>query len=262
EHLSELAIRLKRSLYAFIIAFGLISALPNPFQPFGGKAALFGYNFLVVDLLDRAEITYAKGYQVFAPSVTTPISVFLNLSLVLALVISLPFVFNQIYGFIAPGLYQREKRAVRKYIVPFSLLFTVGGLFGLLVIFPIVMRILLDFYHPFGLADLISLGDFVNLLLLIPFVTGLAFTFPVYILPLVELNVLSAEQLSKSRKWVYAGVALGVSIANPDPTDISSLPIVIPILILFEITVFVAKRIEKNKLKKARLAGADKVEQE
>ncbi|MDG6904804.1 MAG: preprotein translocase subunit TatC [Nitrososphaerota archaeon] len=249
EHLAELATRLKRSLYAFIIAFVAVTSLPNPLHPFGGQQALFGYNFLIISLIDRAEV-YAGGFQLFSSSVTTPISVFLNVALALALIVSMPVIFNQIYGFVAPGLYARERRAVRKYVLPFSILLTMGGVFGLLVIFPIVMHILLEFYKPLHLADLLSLGDFVNLLLLIPLVTGLAFTFPVYLIPLVELNVISAKQLSGARKWVYVGVALGVSLANPDPTDISSIPIVIPILVLYELTILIAKRVEKNRLKK------------
>lgn len=249
EHLVELSGRLRKSLYAFIIAFAVVSALPNPYHPFGGPGALFGYDFLVISLLRTAELSYAQNFQFVATTVTAPISVFLNISLVLALVFSMPVIFSQIYGFIAPGLYQRERRAVRKYIIPFSVLFGIGGVFGLAVVFPIVMRILLSFYGPFDLASLVSLNDFVNLLLLVPVVTGLAFTFPVYLIPLVELKVINVQQLSSSRKWVYVGVALIVGLVNPDPTFLSSIPIIIPIYILFEITVFIAKRIEKNRAK-------------
>ena len=101
------------------------------------------------------------------------------------------------------------------------------------------------------MENLVSLSDFVNLLLLIPVMTGLAFTFPVFLVPLVEFKVLTAKQLSSARKWVYIGVALTVSIANPDPTDLSSLPIIIPIFILYEITILISKRIEKNRAKTA-----------
>lgn len=253
QHLQELAVRLKRCLYAFIIALIAISSLPNPFHPFGGPQALFGYDFLLIALVDRAEDFYAKGYNLISTTVISPVSVFINLSLVLAVLISLPYIFYQIYGFITPGLYQREKRVVRKYLLPFSILLVIGGFFGLFVIFPVVMRILLDFYAPLNVAKLLPLEDFINLLMIITAMVAVGFTFPVFIVPFVELKVLSAKQLSSARKWVYVGVALSVSIANPDPTDISSIPIVVPILVLYEITIFVAKRIEKNRLKKAQL---------
>ena len=125
-----------------------------------------------------------------------------------------------------------------------------------MVVFPIVMHILLSFFAPFNLASLLPLNDFINLLLLVPVVTGLAFTFPVYIIPLVELKVIDVKQLSGARKWVYVGVALIVGLVNPDPTFISSIPIIIPIYILFEITVFIAKRIES---KRAKAAGGAEV---
>ncbi len=258
DHLNELATRLKRALLAFIVAFVVVSSVPYPLHPFGGPNSLFGYNFLVITLVRLAEEDY-KHYNFYVNSVISPITIFINVSLVLALVISLPVIFNEVYGFVAPGLYLREKKAVRKYIAPFAVLFTIGGLFGLFIIFPLIMKILLSFYAAFALQDLVELTAFVNLMLLIPVLTGLAFTFPVFLVPLVELKILSAKQLSSARKWVYIIVALGVSIANPDPTDLSSLPIIIPVFILYEITILIAKRVEKNRLKAAAAAEEARV---
>lgn len=248
DHLGELSKRLKKSLVAFVIAFTVVSSLPDPLQPFGGSNSLFGYNFLLITLLRRAEVTYAPNFKFIAQDPTEPISVLINISLVVSLVMSLPYIFNQIYGFVAPGLYQREKKAVRKYILPFSMLFATGSIFGLFVIFPIVIRILTSFYPAFGLANFFSLNSFVNLLLMIPVVSGFAFTFPVFLIPLVEFKIISASQLSKARKWVYIIVPLVVGLVNPDPTFISSIPIIIPIFILYEATIFIAKSIEKKRL--------------
>ena len=107
------------------------------------------------------------------------------------------------------------------------------------------------FYKSFGVASLVSLSDFVNMLILVPVITGLGFTFPVFIIPLVEFKVISAKQLSSVRKWVYILVALAVGLVNPDPTFISSIPIIIPVYILYEVTVYYAKRIEKKRTKAA-----------
>ena len=249
DHLAELSGRLKKCLYAFIIAFAVISSLPWPFRPLGGPNALFGYNFMLISLLKVIENWTAKNYSFISLTLTAPISVFINLSLSLAIIAALPIIFGQIYGFVAPGLYLREKKAVRKYILPFTVLFAAGGVFGLLVIFPTVMRILLIFYKAFQVLPYISLSDFVNLLIIVPVMTGLGFTFPVFIIPLVELKVISAKQLSSVRKWVYILVALAVGLVNPDPTFISSIPIIIPVYVLYEATVYLAKRIEKNRLK-------------
>jgi sec-independent protein translocase protein TatC len=250
DHLNELASRLKKALLAFIIAFVAVSSVPDPLHPFGGPNSLFGYNFLVISLVDYAESDY-KNYHFYANSITAPITVFINVSLVLAIILSLPVIFSEVYGFVAPGLYQREKKAVRKYVLPFAVLFSIGAIFGLVVIFPLIMKILLDFYSAFAIQNLVELTNFVDLLLLIPVMTGLAFTFPVFLVPLVEFKILSAKQLSSARKWVYVIVALGVSIANPDPTDLSSLPIIIPVFILYEITILIAKRVERNRAKAA-----------
>jgi sec-independent protein translocase protein TatC len=254
-HLSELGDRLKKALIIYVIVLVAVSSIPDPFHPFGGPYAFYGYNFLFADLIRRAEATYLPGVTLIAQSPADPVLAFLNLSMIVALLISLPYIFYEIYGFVAPGLYQREKKAVRKYVLPFSLLLTIGGFFGLLVILPIVMRILLLFFPPVGVAPYLYITSFVNYLIFIPLVTGLGFTFPVFIIPLVELKVLKVQQLTSARKWVYVGFALAVSIANPDPTDISSVPIIIPVLILYEITVYVAKRIEKNRAAKAILQG-------
>jgi sec-independent protein translocase protein TatC len=254
-HLNELSNRLKNSLIAYIVALAVLSSIPNPFHPFGGPHSFFGYNFLLTTLIRRAEAAYTPNITFIAISPADPIFAFLNLAMILALLVSLPYIFFQVYGFVAPGLYAREKRVVRKYVLPFTVLLTIGGIFGLFVVFPIVMRILLLFFRPLNVASFLTLDSFVNYLVWIPLMTGLAFTFPVFVIPLVELRILKAEQLAKARKWFYVGFALAVSIANPDPTDISSIPIIVPILVLYEITVFVAKRIEKNRTARAVAQG-------
>src|SRR5208283_1414717 len=135
--------RLKKCLFAFIISFALISALPDPTRPFGGPHALFGYNFLVVSLLFRAQNAWAQNVPTIATGLMDPIGIFINVSLVLAVIVALPVIFYEIYGFVAPGLYSREKRALRKYLLPFTALFVSGALFGLFVIFPLIMRVLI-----------------------------------------------------------------------------------------------------------------------
>jgi sec-independent protein translocase protein TatC len=254
EHLGELANRLKKCLYAFIIAFALVSALPDPTSPFSGEHLLFGYNFLIISLLFRAQNAWLEGVKTIATNIMDPIQIFINVSLVVAVIVALPFIFYELYGFVAPGLYSREKKAVRKYLLPFTVLFTTGALFGLFVIFPIIMRILIIFLKAFVGEPYVPINDFVNLLLLVPTVTGLAFTFPVFLLPLVEFKVLKVSQLTKGRKWVYVLVCLAVGLINPDPTFISSIPIVVPIFVLYEITILMAKRIENKRNKAAALA--------
>ncbi|MGI0080740.1 MAG: twin-arginine translocase subunit TatC, partial [Nitrososphaerales archaeon] len=102
----------------------------------------------------------------------------------------------------------------------------------------------------FDTAPLLSLDSFVNLLLLIPFLTGLAFTFPVFIVPLVEIKLISVKQLTSARKWVYVLVALAVGIVDPDPTFISVIPIIVPVYILYEVTILASKRIESQRFKR------------
>lgn len=248
DHLQELSKRLKNALFAYIVALIVVSSLPDPLDPFGGPYSVFGYNFLLTSLLRQAEISYAgSNFKFFAISPTDPVLSFLDISMVVALVVSLPYIFYEIYGFVTPGLYPKERKSVRKYLLPFVSLFALGSIFGLFVILPLVMHILLMFYAPLGVANLVSLTGFVNLLLIIPLATGLSFTFPVILIPLVEFGLVSVKQLSSWRKWVYLLVALGVSIANPDPTDISSIPIIVPVFILYEVTILISKRIEKKR---------------
>jgi sec-independent protein translocase protein TatC len=252
-HLSELGARIKKALFGYLAALILITSVPDPLHPFGGPNSFYGYNFLLMTLIREAETVYAPGIQFFVQSPADPVFAFFNVSMVLALLVTMPYIFHQVYGFIAPGLYKRERRAVRKYVLPFSVLMTIGSVFGLTVIFPTVMRILFLFFRPTGVENMVALDQFVNFMILIPLLTGLAFTFPVFIIPLVELKVISSKQLSSARKWVYVLVALAVGIVNPDPTFITSIPIIVPIFILFEITVYVAKRIDRKAVEKSLL---------
>jgi sec-independent protein translocase protein TatC len=199
-HLSELGQRLKRCLFAFIIALVVASSVPDPFHPFGGAHAFYGYNFLVTDLIRYAENTYAPGYTIFPLSPADPVFAYINVSLVIALVGSMPFIFYELYGFVAPGLYLRERRAVRKYLLPFTILLVAGEIFGVVVIFPIVMRMLLLFYAPTGTSAFISIDNFVNLLLIIPLMSAMGFTFPKATLGRTQVGVHLGAACRQHRK--------------------------------------------------------------
>ncbi len=258
EHLGDLSSRLKRSLLAFIFAFVAVTSLPNPLQPFGGSDSTFGYNFMIIALIRSSEAYYAgPGFSFIGTALTDPIFAFMNFALVLSFVVVLPYIFHELYGFVTPGLYKREKKVVRKYTLPFAGLFAAGAIFGIVVVTKIVLRVLLTFYAPVNLAPLLPLNSFIGLIVFIPAVTGLAFTFPVYLVPLVELKVLSVRQLSSARKWVYILVALAVGIVNPDPTFISSIPIIVPIYLLYEVTVYICRRIENRRTERVLLGESN-----
>ncbi|MDG6997498.1 MAG: twin-arginine translocase subunit TatC [Nitrososphaerota archaeon] len=79
------------------------------------------------------------------------------------------------------------------------------------------------FYNAFQVTSMVSLSDFVSMLILIPMVTSLGFAFPVFILPSVELKILNSKQFGSVRKCVYILVALAVGLVNPDPIFTSSI---------------------------------------
>ncbi len=197
---------------------------------------------------------YAR-LQTLAPA--EALSAYMKVSFITGLILTCPWVFYQLWMFVAAGLYKHERRYVRT-AVPFSAaLFIAGALFFLFV----VARISLSFFLAFGdLMDVASnwtLQRYISFVTVLMLVFGLAFQTPIAILILNRTGLVSLEAMRKVRKYVILGVFV-VSAAVTPPDVISQVTLAIPLYALFELGMLLAylsaKRIAAKKLKESSSA--------
>lgn len=222
DHLIELRGRLMRSILALAVAFGVCLYFADD---------IFG--FLVWPLTQafpdgQGRLIYTQLYEAFF--------VELKVALFAGFFVSFPIIANQLWAFVAPGLYAREKRAFLPFLVATPILFTAGAALAYFIVMPTAFRWFLGFEGNVGGLDLEALpgtGDYLSLVMQFILAFGISFLLPVLLLLLNRAGLVSRDQLVKARRYVIVGVVLIAAVVTP-PDPGSQLILAVPLYLLFE----------------------------
>ena len=187
-------------------------------------------------------VTALKMKLVFI-NVTEAFMTKFKLAILLGIIGSSPIILWQIWSFISPGLKPGERKFILRMIPVIILLFVAGILFAFFTVFQIATRFLLQFGGDI-MSPMITIGKYISFALnfLVPF--GLVFELPVVVYILAKLNIISHEFLVKNRKYALLIVFILAAALTPGPDVISQLLMAAPLLILYEISIFIAKFIK------------------
>ncbi len=223
-HLLELRDRLMRMVLAVLVIFLALS-------PFANR--IFS---LLADPLTRH---LPADTSLIAVEVIAPFLIPLKATLVLAIFIAMPYILNQAWAFIAPGLYRHERRMVLPLMVSSTLLFYLGAAFAYFVILPL-LSIFLTGTAPEGVAVTPDIGKYLDFELMLFFAFGAAFEVPVATFVLVWLGMTTPEALASKRPYVVVGAfVIGMLLTPPDV--ISQTLLALPMWLLFEVGIFASR---------------------
>lgn len=222
DHLIELRVRLVRSVIALAIGFGVCLYFADPILA-----------FLVQPLKDA--FPSGEGQLIFT---RLPELFFVDLKVALfaGFMVSFPIIANQLWAFVAPGLYAREKKAFLPFLIATPILFIGGAALAYFVVMPTAFRWFLGFGGDAGGLDVEALpaaGDYLDLVMQFILAFGLTFLLPVLLLLLHRAGIVTRAQLAGARRYVIVGiVALAAVVTPPDPG--SQIILALPLLLLFE----------------------------
>jgi len=244
EHLLELRTRLMRSLAALAVS-SLASYYYAP--------QLLG--FLVRPLANafpagQGRLIYTKLYEAFF--VEVKVAVFTGF------LISFPIIANQLWAFVAPGLYAKEKRAFLPFLIATPLLFTCGAAFAYYVVMPNAFRFLLGFAGETGglkLEALPSTGDYLTFVMQFIFAFGLCFLLPVFMMLLNRAGLVTRRQMAEARRYVIVGITIIAVVLTP-PDVASALMLAVPMWVLFEGTLLIML-LGEHKVAKLNAVGGE-----
>ena len=175
----------------------------------------------------------------------------ISVSFMTGLILGFPYAFWEIWRFIKPGLHSRERNASRGATFSVSFLFMLGVLFGYFLIAPISVRFFATYQVYDQLQNLFDLSSYIGMVTMIVFGSGLLFQLPVIVYFLTKAGLISSNLMRKYRKHaIIVILVLGAMITPPDP--FSQLLIALPLMVLYQISIAIAKRIEKRKLREAK----------
>lgn len=235
EHLEDLR---KRLFYSFIALFvGLVPA--------------WFFHRELFEIMAHPVTQYLpEGVELAFTKLTAPFMMYIKLSFLASLFLSSPFIFYQLWMFIAPGLYKKEK----KYVVPFVLFTTVffaaGAVFGYFVVFPFACRFFLSMGSEF--QPVITIDDYFSLALRVLLGIAVVFELPTLSFFLSRMGILTARWMIKNFKYAVLVVFVVAAIITPTPDWMTQSIIAFPMLALYGLSIFIAWVFGKKKDKKKK----------
>ena len=220
-HLLELRDRLLKMILAVLVFFiGMF--------PFANEIYIFVAEPLMAHL--------PEGTSMIATQVASPFLTPFKLSLVGSVFLAMPYILFQFWSFIAPGLYQHERKKVIPLVVSSIILFYTGMIFSYFVVFPLVFGFLTGTV-PDGVAVMTDITSYLDFVLTLFFAFGIAFEVPIATIVLVMMGVTTPDKLRKQRPFIIVGAfVLGMFLTPPDV--ISQTLLALPMWLLFEVGVF------------------------
>ena len=229
-HLLELRDRLLRALIVVGIAF--VPCLLNANELF---------SFVAQPLLEKLP----AGSNLIATGVMSPFTTPFKLSFFAALLIAMPYVLYQLWAFVAPGLYRKERRFAVPLLVSAILLFYVGVAFAYYFVFPVMFQF---FAHttPKGVSMMTDINNYLDFVLTMFFCFGLAFEVPVAVVLLVVMGLVRVESLAKNRGYVLIGIFILAALLTP-PDAIAQCSLALPMYLLYEGGILMARLLARRR---------------
>lgn len=197
-------------------------------------------------LLSRPIIVYlqhtdeAKNLTLNAFNLTDPLMVYMQFAFIIAFIITSPIILYQLWSFVSPGLYEKERKVTLSYI-PISIgLFLLGVSFAYFLLFPFVVDFMERISNDLEINQVIGINQYFTFLLQLTVPFGLLFQLPVVIMFLTRLGIVTPMFLSKVRKYAYFVLLVIAAFITP-PEVTSHLMVSLPLFILYEISIWVSR---------------------
>ena len=207
-----------------------------------GVAFAISYAFIkeIVAILMRPLVqTLPKGSSLIFTAVPEAFFTYFKAAMLAGVFFSSPFILYQIWAFVSPGLYEREKKYILPYFFVSSVFFLGGALFCYFIVFPVIFRFFLSFASQ-DIRPLPAIKEYITFTIKLLLAFGLLFQWPALILFLSRMGVVSAKTLSQNRKYAILAIFVAAAVLTP-PDLVSQLLVAGPLLAMYEGSIWMAK---------------------
>jgi sec-independent protein translocase protein TatC len=242
DHLIELR---KRLIRAALVILGLLIVFFFVSQDI--------LNFLIAPYKHAYMAVVPHGAQQVIPEdfrliYTAPQELFftqLNVAFFAALFVGFPYLALEVYGFVAPGLYKKERRAFVPYLIATPVFFFLGGVLVYFAVLPMAMRFFLSMQTQ-DIEMLVQVSEYLGLAMTLILAFGICFQLPVALTLLAQIDLVGSAALKKGRKYAIVGILIFAAFITP-PDPISQIGLALPLYALYELSIFSVRWVQKNR---------------
>ena len=257
EHLAELRTRLIRSLLAFVVGMVISFTVWNPI-----------FNFLTQPICDALQLRN-QDCGLILIKLQEGFFVAIKISLMGGLVLSFPIIGHQLWRFVAPGLYRTEKNAFLPFLIASPVMFLLGAAFAFYIVIPLAFDFFLGFQQfsetgddlsadvfaaEAGITFQGSVAEYLTLTIKFILAFGLCFQLPVLLTLMGKAGLVSSEGLGQVRKYAVVGILTLAAIVTP-PDVITQVILFVVVYGLYEVSIWLVRRVEKRRDKRLRAEG-------
>ena len=255
DHVQELSSRLRRIMVALVVVMMIVMSLPADLEKII-RLDFSDYTLLVSKIIEMLqEAVLPEGVTLIAFNWLDSFYIYVMIAFTISFIICLPYVATQVYAFLAPAIYENEKKGLFVFVSMFVLLFLLGVSYAYFILIPATFRVLYQFVYQTRVMPFYSVKDFFDIISFGLVGSGLFYTFPLVIYTLVVIDIIMVDDLRRMRKHLFLGLAIVTAFLTPDPTPVSMLLMTIPFYILYELTIIILSRVMKNRPNRVIEAG-------
>ncbi|SBV32925.1 Sec-independent protein translocase protein TatC [uncultured Sphingopyxis sp.] len=246
DHLIELRSRLLKSLLAIGLAFGVC---------FYFAENIFAVLVQPLVRAGQGKLIYTQLFEAFFVQV--------KVGFFAAMMISFPIIANQLWKFVAPGLYRQEKRALLPFLFATPVLFAIGASFAYFVTVPLALKFLLGYQGDIGGVSqeaLPSVGNYLSFIMQFIMAFGIAFLLPILLMLIERSGLVTREQLVSSRRYMIVAAFAIAAVATP-PDILSQFLLAVPLILLYEMSLFAIWFTQRRRKTGAEAAPVEPLEE-
>lgn len=238
EHLVEFRKRLVFAALAWVIAFAGCYLFVDEI-----------YGFLMQPLADASP--HGEERRLIYTSLPETFITYIKLAAFAGFFVAFPVIAAQIYGFLAPGLYKKERRALLPYLALSPLLFIAGAALAYYQVFPLAWKFFLSFESGAGVMPMAitleaKVADYLSLVMQLLMAFGFSFQMPLVLTLLAQIGMVKVESLKKGRRYALVAIVVVAAVLTP-PDVFSQIALAVPLYLLYEVSILSCKMIEKKK---------------